>query len=402
MRARDSFVKMLVAALALSLLPGLAAAQRRVLGGAKPTETKPAESAPAAPGPSKEEPKSPAPAPAPAPAPTAPASDAVAPEKLGADKERESKVSAPAILVPKDEQGQPEKAAGRAVVAAEPQESVYRKKIDKNVIVLHVRPARPLPAQPVTLTVELQKLLPIPDPAIGDRAPVEGATVLATITRDGKGATPSSYLFHPMSDSGVYGVRFSVPEHGRYKVEIAQRPGPNAEVAERPIGAEFVLGIGEATPMEASQEEGAIKAGKGRSALRVADAKHKEGPAELMRSLGEHWMALMRGLETNLTLGELQGHAKAIAELAGKLPGQVPLSMAIDGREFDALAQQLAKSAAELPAVAGDRAGAKAQVTRMEQDLCLRCHTKFRFRIADELSSWPTFEPKAPSASRRP
>lgn len=406
--ARSLRTALLALAGAALLVPAPAAAQRRALTGKPATSEAPAEEKKDPKGEAKPEEKKadaedPAKKPAPAAAqPAPPAKEEPKREPLAQPK-KDLPPAPPTILVPKDEQGAPKAEGKPAVTAAKADEVLYRKKIDKTIVTLRVRPAKPVPGKSTTLMFEIVKLLAVPDPSLGDRVPLEKATLFATIGRDGAQAT--RYRLHPLVDAGIYGVHFTAPISGAYRIQLDQRL-ENAEIGDKPVSTEFVLGIGQDTAMQAAEEEAAVKTGRGRTALRVGDGAHG-GAAQVMRALGDGWLALLHGLSNQNTGVDLVGLARGLGEGSAKLAGQVPEALSSQRREFDALAGELATALKDLlPAVGTDATKARALMAKIETDQCARCHVKYRFQITDDVAAWPKFTPKAPkdasSASKKP
>jgi hypothetical protein len=372
--------------------PGLA--QRKVLtpGGkqpaadAKPDEAKPDEA--------KKDDAKPAQTAPPAAQPDAsePSDKPSGRQPVGSQPKKEVPAAPPTVLVPKDEEGPKKdtKASPNATPRAD--EVLYRKKLDKTVVTLHVRPAKPVPGRTTTLLFEVVKVLAVPDPALGDRVPLENAVLFATIGREG--GPQVRFRLHAMPDAGVYGVHFAGAEAGVYRLLLEQRL-ENAEIGEKPLTTDFSLGVGQDTPMQAADDESAVKAGRGRTALHSGESS-AESVSLLMRSLGDSWMALAQGS------GDAAAAAKAITDAAAKLAGQVPTALSSSRREFDTLAGELAASLKELPGAAGDSAKARALIAKVEVDQCARCHVKFRFQLTDDVSAWPKFTPKTPKSSGGP
>jgi hypothetical protein len=416
-----------VALTAALLFPAVGLAQRRVIAppGSKPAATEEKKAEPAKPPEARpEEPKKPAAAnppdagapPAAQPAPAAkeqPKKEATsAPESdsprtpVAKEPKKEAAPAPTPVLVPKDEQDAPKKDVKSSATASKAEEAVYRRKIDKMSVTLRVRPARPLPSRTTTLLFEIVKLLAVPDPALGDRVPLENALLFVTVGKDGT-KTPARYRLHPLADAGVYGVHFTASEAGPYRLALEQRL-VNAEIGDKALTTDFVLGIGQDTPMEAaSEDESAIKAGRGRTAIKASDGLSQEGAATVMRALGDQWVELADSLEDPAAKGDKVAAARAIAEASSKLAGQVPSALTSSRREFDTLAGDLAASLKELPAAVGAGAAqGRAQMVKIDAEQCSRCHVKFRFQLAEDVSGWPKFTPKAPkekeSGPRKP
>ncbi|MBI5546962.1 MAG: hypothetical protein HY901_24020 [Deltaproteobacteria bacterium] len=403
------------------LAPSVAPAQRRVItpggGNPAPTEVKPEgqKDGPAAPvvenkeeassetakppeG-KKDEPK----------AVTQPATkkeEATAPRTpIGEPARKEVPPAPPVVLVPKDELESPKAGAAKTTaVAPKVDEVLYRKKVERTSVTLRVRPAAPVPGRTTTLLFEVVKHLAVPDPALGDRVPLENAVLFVTIGRDGAGS-PVRYRLRALPDAGIYGVHYTAKEAGPYRLQLEQRL-ENAEIGDKALTTEFVLGIGQETAMQAAEEEAAVKTGKGRTALR-AGAEATEGAGPPIRVLGEAWLELSQGLQRPGAAGDLVATARAASEAAARIAGQAPAALSSQRREFDALAADLLTGLKDLPALVGADAGkAKELMTTLETQSCARCHVKYRFQIADDVSAWPKFTPRAPqetsSGPRKP
>lgn len=370
------------------LVPCGALAQRRVVtpGGVKPPTEEKKQPAPGDAPPSEAKPDEPRKA--------EPASE---PPRPGAAAEKKEPAPAPTLLVPKDEQQA--QAAAPAAKAAEADEALYRRRLDKVVVTLRVRPARPLPGKTTTLLFEVARLLAVPDATHGDRLPLEKGLLSASIGRDDAGL--QRYRLHPLADAGLYGVHFVVAEAGAYRVRLEQQL-ENPEIGDEAVTADFVLGVGQETPMEAATEESALKTGRGRTALKAFDAVGGGGAATAMRELGARWLELTQGLDAATAPGaDLVALARAVGAAAGKLAGQAPAAFSSAKREFDTLATELQAALQALPAAveAGQGRAAAAQV---EQNHCARCHVKFRHSLTDDLSAWPKFSPKPPRDGSSP
>jgi hypothetical protein len=238
--------------------------------------------------------------------------------------------------------------------------------------------------------------------------PEENAALVVTVTPEAKGALPSRVRLHALKDAGVYGMHLTASEAGAYRLELAQREAVK-EIGESPLAAEFTVGIGVATAMPvAEDEESAQKGRKGRSALKVvgkqkdtAAVPKPEGPNDVMRELGRSWLRLQLAAEDpKASAVDLLAVAKTITETVPKADGRVPISQAIHGKEFDLFVGQLADAVnKDLPGLATDKQKTKT-LARIESDHCLRCHAKYRYRLTDDVSHWPTFEIKEPSESK--
>ncbi len=325
------------------------------------------------------------------------AADAAAAEEAPAEPPK------PQVVVPVDERGvkKQEKAAD-AVPPPPAVETVYRKRLDnKTTVTLRVRPAQPEPGKLTTFLFEFSRILEIPDPVIGDRAPVENADFVLTLTGNGKGAKPVRYRLNPLRDAGIYGTHFTTTEPGLYTLEVEQRLGEKKEIGEVAITGEFQVGIGVPTPPPSEEEEQPgqrTRRGRGRTgALKAISERDSAADVvgEVMGQLGTGWNELARKVEDpKATPEELAAIAKTLSELAGKVEGQVPVAQAMHGKEFNLYAGQLNDALKDLVTQLSDRNKVKASLVKVEQGVCLKCHTRFRYQITEDVSSWPKFEPK--------
>lgn len=138
--------------------------------------------------------------------------------------------------------------------------------------------------------------------------------------------------------------------------------------------------------------------GRGRaSALRAISERDTAADAvsQVMSELGAEWFQLARKLDDPKTPAEeLEKHAKAVAELSGKVTGQVPVSQAVHGKEFNVYAGQLQSALDGIVKQLSDRRKAKESLVKLEQGVCLKCHARFRYQITEDVSKWPKFQPK--------
>jgi hypothetical protein len=263
-----------------------------------------------------------------------------------------------------------------------PRELRYSKENGGFLFAMVVRPGKPKPHTPTEIVFQIDELLPIPDPALGDRRPVEKAELVARVT--GPDGT-RTFELHPMTDKGEYGFHFTPTVPGLYSVacqRVAGRP---------PLAADFALGVGVETPTPS--DDGAAGKGNRRRGLlgggnrRAAAAGPDDSTAAgVMAELGDEWLALRRTAgtpEAAAPMGKVLDHAR---KLAGKVPAGFP-----EGRSaFDQLA---AKFVADLEAMQGRVAdpAATAELDRMQGATCLRCHAQFRFGVAESVDRWPDF-----------
>ncbi len=258
---------------------------------------------------------------------------------------------------------------------------VYRRNTKELSVTFRVRPAVPVPNRVATLLFEVSQRR-------GDgEKPLEAAELIAQITPEGADAPMGSYVVHPLRASGLYGMHLTAPRSGVYRVQVAPRsrkPGGPA------LAFEVQLGIGVPTPMQ----------GEGTAPV---ESSASAALGDLMESLGDMWDELLSASrEPNAKPAELTPIIKRIAQIPPKIVGQGRFPEAAQREEFDQLARKLGDRVTALPAVLGDPAKAKAEMLEIENTICLRCHTKFRFEITRDVKSWPQFQPAEPSTKGQP
>lgn len=312
-----------------------------------------------------------------APAPAAEAGKQV--EKVLAPEAKPAEEpAAPAAF--KDEVAPSTTPAVQRAVDPNPRELRYSKENGGFLFSMAVRPGKPKPFVPTEVVFQIDELLPIPDPALGDRRPVEKAELVARVT--GPDGT-RTFELHPMTDRGEYGFHFTPVTPGLYSVtceRVAGRP---------PLKADFALGIGVETPTPADdaaakgRRRGILGGGNRRAAASGPDDSTAAG---VMAELGDEWLALRRAAgtpEAAAPMGKVLEHAR---KLAGKVPAGFP-----EGRStFDQLAAKFVTDLEALKGRVADRA-ATAELDRMQGATCLRCHAQFRFGVAESVDRWPDF-----------
>lgn len=349
--------------------------------------------------PGSQPPPPPPPAVEAAPVATPPAPEVAAPAPTGQVIQQviapEAK-PAPAPAAPsafKDERTPTTGAVAPQAVDPDPRELRFRKKSGDVMFVMAVRPGKPKPGTPTEVVFQLEELLPIPDPVLGDRRPVEGAKLVAKVTGP---AGARTYELHPLDDRGEYGFHFTPAIAGLYSVTCERASGRAG------LRAEYALGVGVDTPVptDDASDPNLRKGPRGaRSVLGAESRDEVRGPddstaAGVMDELGQHWLALRRVAGT----ADAAAPMAKVLDQARKLPGKVPAGFPESRAEFDRLA---AKFVADLEALQGQVAqpAAAAELDRLQAGTCLRCHAQFRFGFAETVERWPDFEKrKAPLA----
>jgi hypothetical protein len=264
-----------------------------------------------------------------------------------------------------------------ALAASEPQEMTYRRIVKDLTVTLRVKPAAPAPNRVVALLFELAR-------GEGDK-PVDGVDLVAEISPEG-GAPLGSYVVHPLRAPGLYGMHVTLARPGVYRVVVNQRGRKGGGA---PLGFDVQLGVGVPNPMPA--ESAAPPVDPASAAL-----------GDMMEGMGDLWDDLLTGLKEGQARPELVAMAKRIAQVPPKVVGQGRFPDPAQREEFDLLARKLNERVTALPAMMGDPARARAEMMDIENTVCLRCHTKFRFEITRDLKSWPQFQPAEPSQRGQP
>ena len=261
----------------------------------------------------------------------------------------------------------------------------YTRRVGDFVYQVHVRPGEPKPGTPIELFLRVNELLPIPDPALGDRRPLEGGRLLVTVKGNGSSRT---YRTHALLDAGTYGTHFTVDAPGLYDLAI-ERLG-----ARRPERFEVRLGVGTETPGIATPEAGPRRRDRD-GVVEGIEMVGVAGPddatiAGVMDELGRRWMELDR-----LAGSEDAAEAlRAVREQAALAAGKMPQGRGGNPTEFDQLVAGLADRLAALEGATGDRTALRAGMLRVQEEVCMRCHALYRHGIAESVAAWPDFSPK--------
>ena len=94
------------------------------------------------------------------------------------------------------------------------------------------------PGDTVEVVWRINEILPIPDPAFGDRKPLTGTNLVATVS----GPQQALYEVHALDAPGTFGIHFTAGATGLYRVELNRADG-------RPgLKTEFALGVGVPMP----------------------------------------------------------------------------------------------------------------------------------------------------------
>lgn len=391
-----------VAALAVMSMAAVAVAARPVrpkpAAGAVP-EAKPEEKAPAA------------------AAPEAKPAEAKAEEKTPEKKPDSTSPAAPAPATPaKSETKAAEVAPAPAAPAApkppppEPAERLIEKREGSYVFKLTLRPGNLKPNRVADVSLEILRVLEIPDPVTGDRSPVSGAEVVAQVkppapAAPAKGRKPPPpppsprYVGWPLDVPGTYGLHFTPGTDGLFELAFEGVDPKNGEDGEpRRFDTTFRLGVGTAAAQtELSQGVAASRRSIRRPVGGSSGRENESRLRRLMEELGYRHLALEAVVADAPKKGPhvaLAAEAREIAKLAATVPGLVPPDHAAAGKEFDALAKQLVErlEALAVAAEGRDRKAPRAKYEALEPQGCLQCHVKFRWGLTKDVAAWPKFE----------
>lgn len=279
-------------------------------------------------------------------------------------------VGAPEVVQVAEEEAPPQEG-----FVGEPGEVRYSLRRGEYLYAVTIRPGLPKAGEPVELSWTILKQLLIPDPYLGDRAPLEGVEVVAKVG----GPEPEKvYLLHPGARPGSFGHRFTPGRDGAYKVALARKDG------RKDVQVEVVIPVG-GPPLQGQRD------------LKV-DLVPMQGPdlsslSSSMKELGRRWMALERKAGTAAATeahGELASFAQEIRDEAPpKLKG-----------EMDGMVAAIQRISTQ-----GTRETILATMDEINFSQCLRCHAASRLQFAKDVSRWPSFTPNdelKPPAAKDP
>jgi hypothetical protein len=341
---------------------------------------------------------------------------------------------------PKDATKEPAPTAAATTAAAAPAaapaapppapelpERVIEKRDDVYVAKIVVRPGNLRVRRTADVSVDLQKVLDIPDPVTGDRASLNSARTYVTVLPPapppqpeppkGKKAPPppappvaSRYQLWPVPSTGTYGFHFTPELDGVYQLTVVGTD-PTAETFNgepRKFEVTFRVGVGSAA---AQTEVSAGSGGSRRASRRALGGSESGGEAnklqKIMEEVGPRWLDLADTLQRWPAKGphaDATAEARAIAALLDSAKGLAPEGTTSASAEFDKLAAAAAASLNDLAALAEadgkekDRAprlaAATAAFEKVELQSCTQCHAKFRWGVTTDLSEWPKFSAK--------
>lgn len=257
--------------------------------------------------------------------------------------------------------------------AREAQQAVYRKPSAHGPLEITIVPAEPRADEVTRFLLRL------------DREKGDALELIAVVApRSGDGPR-WVYRVHPLDRGSTYGFNFTPPVPGLYQIELHPR-GVEDRLDEPPDPvAEVQLGVGVPSPMLTLAEQERV------SAYFAKDGQNRS-LTNVMELLSDQWETLRSMLlKRRGTPEDWALRAKVVVQLSRELPGKSPSRR--HAAEFDQLAKALGRQMEQLPGAVRRPATALGMMTDLENTVCLRCHTKFRFELTDDVSRWPAFKP---------
>lgn len=301
--------------------------------------------------------------------------------------------------------------ARRAAAAGENQpldERYIEKRSGDYLFKLTLRPGVLAPQRVADVTVEVLRVLQIPDPQWGDRLPMSNSNPIATVQAPALAAKknrrraeppPSRYKLWPITNPGEFGFHFSPAHDGIYTVTIKGSDPTLGEGLEL-VGyeASFRLGVGtEAAQTEQSQGTAAVRR-TARRPVGMRNTLDRERQLQaLMEEIGERFLDLEDMIDNAPAKGpnkDAAAQARAIAQLFEKSKGLAPRAHTASAEEFEKLAAAAPAFFEEIAAAAEgqNRKAPRAAFEKTELQSCLQCHTKFRWNATESLETWPAFQ----------
>lgn len=301
-------------------------------------------------------------------APAAPPPSAVRPVTVKQEKEEAPAepppplefADEPAVALPAPAEEEP--AAGGEEIT-DPGEVRYLTRKGNFHVEMRVRPGIPSPGEPVEIGWRLEEQLLIPDPYLGDRKPLSGVEILATV---GGPEANRTYEVHAESRPGHFGFTFTPHTAGTYRIKLARRDGRAG------LDVEMQLPVGQ-PPLAASRTLEVKR--YPREGVDPSDTKSQ------MRELARRWMQLERAAGTARAAEAHQGLVEFAKEIEGGAPPHAK-------RAYTALVEALGTIPTQ-----GPREQTLGQMDEVNFQTCLRCHAAARLEFATDVSNWPRYTP---------
>jgi hypothetical protein len=274
-------------------------------------------------------------------------------------------------------------AATATVAVADPakqSELAQKYQSPQGPVTVRVRPSRPWAQRYVTVLLDFPS-----EPLL-----VPGSELSIWVYRTPGEEPLAQVVLQPLSRKGLFGAHFTPEQAGAFRMEVRERLEPSRRSK---VLFEVPLSIEATQPPEEDLA---------RSTAR-SDPREKLGLDQVMENLGDQWDELSLMLKDPRARKEdALAFAQGIVDLVVNVEGQVPRAQVQNRREFDAFARQLVARVGKLPVLILDRPKARAEMEDVENTLCLKCHTKFRFNLTEDVRDWPRFVPREPKTPQEP
>lgn len=262
-------------------------------------------------------------------------------------------------------------------------------------------------------SIEVVRILEIPDPTFGERMPIASDRPIATLqaplapgleSAKGKKAAPPppgpvSFVLWPQANPGSFGFHFTPGYDGVYTLTFEGQDTRGNPDEPRRFTTSFRIGVGaDAAQTEQSQGAAAARKGSRRPVGSTGEKATEEKLQRLMDEVGRRFLDLEALLAKPPAKGphaEAAVAARALGQLIVSAKGMTPGAYQSAAGEYEKL---LAAAPAALEAVAlaaegvKDRQAPRLALAHVERQSCLQCHAKFRYAVTTDLSTWPKFE----------
>lgn len=289
------------------------------------------------------------------------------------------------------------------------EERYIEKRSGEYLFKLTLRPGVLAPQRVADVTVEVLRVLEIPDPQWGDRLPMRGSKPIAIVQAPEQPAqknrrrttpAPSRYVLWPITNPGEFGFHFTPANDGVYTLTITGTDPTQGDGSLELVSfeAKFRIGVGADADQTEQSQGTAVARRTARRPVGLRTTKDAERQLQdLMTELGERFLDLEDFIDNPPAKGpnaDAAAQARIIAALFAKAQGLAPRAHAKAGSEFDAL---LAKAPAHFEAIAvaaetPNRKAPRDAFEKAEMQTCLQCHTKFRWNATESLATWPKFQ----------
>jgi hypothetical protein len=272
---------------------------------------------------------------------------------------------------------------------------------------IRLEPGVPDPEEVVEVAIDMAEVPPIPDPIYGERIPVKGAEIVAEVAdADGAGYTVK-YRVHPMQDAGSYGFHFTPLRKDNYQVTLkgiykTKKFDPSFRV---PVGIWPFTKVDEKGTVSrvptqpATSRMPAVPSGAKGPAVPGGPAPKRSVPGRrmsplrsVMTTLGESWA---RAGEALLTGRRPDLKEARVSSAQMKAAAQEALEVKSSDSEFKSLISELNQELDRFEQAAGS---GKAPATikafkHVGSHHCNRCHFKMRWKMIDDLNTFPAALP---------